>query len=120
MVHSVGGGGGYGDVLERDPERVLADLADGLITRDVAEKIYGVALDGTGTQADDKGTERRRARIRRDRLANGKTFDDFVRGWKKKRPPAAALEHYGNWPEPRLATYDRPFWGLYDNGAKRG
>ncbi|MDE0410210.1 MAG: hypothetical protein OXN81_20385, partial [Alphaproteobacteria bacterium] len=119
--HSVGAGGGYGDVLERDPELVLADLADGLITRDVAEKIYGVALDETGTRTDETGTERLRDGIRKQRLAKGRPFDDFVRDWKAKRPPAAALEKYGHWPEPRLETYDEPFWGLYRNGgARRG
>ena len=117
VVHSVGAGGGYGDVLERDPELVLADLADGLITRDVAEKIYGVALDETGTRADEARTARGRARIRKDRLARGRPFDDFVRDWKKKRPPETALEKYGNWPEPRLETYHEPFWGLYRNGG---
>ena len=120
VVHSVGAGGGYGDVLERDPALVLADLADGLITSDVAEKIYGVALDESGPRADEKATERRRARIRRQRLAKGRKFDDFVRDWKKQRPPESALEKYGNWPEPRLEAYDAPFWGLYENGAKRG
>ena len=117
VVHSVGAGGGYGDVLERDPELVLADLADGLITRDVAEKIYGVVVDDTETRTDEAATRRRRERIRRRRLAKGRPFDDFARDWKKKRPPASALEKYGHWPEPRLETYDEAFWGLYRNGG---
>ena len=37
-----GGGGGYGDPLERDPEAVLADLADGFISRSYAEEHHGI------------------------------------------------------------------------------
>ena len=33
-----GGGGGYGNPLERDPQAVLTDLADGHITPDYAQR----------------------------------------------------------------------------------
>ena len=39
------GGGGYGDPLEREPERVRNDVADGTVSRDAAHDIYGVVLD---------------------------------------------------------------------------
>src|SRR5689334_10735926 len=42
------GGGGFGDPKRRDPELVAADVADGLITRDAAERDYGVALTAEG------------------------------------------------------------------------
>ncbi len=38
------GGGGFGDPTERDPEQVAADVADGLISRDIALSEYRVAL----------------------------------------------------------------------------
>ena len=38
------GGGGFGDPAGRDPEQVAADVADGIITREVAESDYRVAL----------------------------------------------------------------------------
>src|SRR5258708_9140826 len=38
------GGGGFGDPAERDPEPVPADVADGLISRDIALSEYRVAL----------------------------------------------------------------------------
>jgi N-methylhydantoinase B len=38
------GGGGFGDPLERDPERVAADAAEGYVTSGAAEAIYGVVL----------------------------------------------------------------------------
>jgi N-methylhydantoinase B len=37
-------GGGYGDPLERDPEKVLDDVLDGYIDADVANADYGVVL----------------------------------------------------------------------------
>lgn len=39
-----GGGGGYGNPLNRDPKRVLEDVIDGYITREQAEKDYGVII----------------------------------------------------------------------------
>jgi len=39
------GGGGYGDPLERDPELVLKDYIEGLITIDRVEKRYGVVIE---------------------------------------------------------------------------
>jgi len=39
-----GGGGGYGDPLERDPEKVLEDYHQGYITREHAKSAYGVDI----------------------------------------------------------------------------
>ncbi|RKZ71491.1 MAG: acetone carboxylase subunit alpha, partial [Gammaproteobacteria bacterium] len=41
---SQGSGGGYGDVLERDPQLVIKDIEERLITPDWAKKIYHVAF----------------------------------------------------------------------------
>jgi N-methylhydantoinase B len=38
------GGGGFGKPTERDPEQVALDVADGLISREAAEREYRVAL----------------------------------------------------------------------------
>ena len=62
------GGGGYGDPVERDPQAVLDDLSAGVISRESAEKIYGVALDNGGSSIDLKGTEQRRRSILAARL----------------------------------------------------
>jgi len=40
-----GGGGGWGDPLERDPEFVLKDYKRGLVTSDTAKEKYGVVID---------------------------------------------------------------------------
>jgi len=39
------GGGGYGDPLERDPEKVLIDVRDGKVSLERAKKIYGVIIE---------------------------------------------------------------------------
>ena len=48
----VGGGGGWGDPLERDPLRVLADVEDGLVSEAFARQAYGVVVDGDAVDED--------------------------------------------------------------------
>ena len=38
------GGGGYGDPLERETDRVLADVVDGYVSIDAARDAYGVVI----------------------------------------------------------------------------
>ncbi|MDE2302051.1 MAG: hydantoinase B/oxoprolinase family protein [Sphingomonadales bacterium] len=64
----VGGGGGYGDPLERQPELVARDRASGAVSSDSAERVYGVVLNADGT-VDDEATEARRAALRAGRKA---------------------------------------------------
>jgi N-methylhydantoinase B len=66
-VHS-GGGGGYGDPIERDLEQVASDVRSGLITAHAARSAYGVIVTVDGT-ADVAATDQRRAEIRTDRLS---------------------------------------------------
>jgi N-methylhydantoinase B len=44
----VPGGGGFGDPLKREPERVRDDVLDGLISVEEARRDYGVAIDAQG------------------------------------------------------------------------
>jgi N-methylhydantoinase B len=53
-------GGGYGDPLLRDPEKVLADVTDGLISIAKAAEDYGVIITDALT-IDDGATAQRRA-----------------------------------------------------------
>jgi acetophenone carboxylase len=113
MMFGMGGGGGYGDVLEREPAAVAEDLKNEMITREVAERVYGVVLDRSSSAVDVPATMRRRAAMRKERLAKGKTFETFLAGWRRKSPPQKVIAHYGAWPDPRVPGYDKPFWGLY-------
>ena len=55
-----GGGGGFGDPLERDPELVAEDVREGYVSRAVANSVYGVVLTAAG-DADVDATKHRRA-----------------------------------------------------------
>jgi N-methylhydantoinase B len=54
------GGGGFGDPAERDPEQVVLDVADGLISREAAARDYRVAVAADGG-VDFAATARLRA-----------------------------------------------------------
>jgi N-methylhydantoinase B len=45
LVIRTPGGGGYGDPLERDPDAVLRDVMNELVSVEAAEREYGVAID---------------------------------------------------------------------------
>ena len=59
------GGGGYGDPLARDPERVLADVREKVVSPEAAERDYGVVLkrDGGDFVVDAAATQARRAKV---------------------------------------------------------
>jgi N-methylhydantoinase B len=59
-------GGGFGDPLERDPVRVVADVSDGYVGAEAARELYGVVLDAAG-ELDAEATPRLRARLRAER-----------------------------------------------------
>ena len=45
IQNSSGGGGGWGDPIERDPQLVLSDVRDGYVSERSARENYGVAID---------------------------------------------------------------------------
>jgi N-methylhydantoinase B len=59
-------GGGYGDPLEREPERVLSDVEAGIVSREEAQEIYGVVIDGAAP--DIAATQKLRLGLKRERL----------------------------------------------------
>jgi N-methylhydantoinase B len=64
------GGGGWGDPLDRDADRVRRDVRDGLIGREVALDVFGVVLGpGDDPALDAAATRDRRAEIRQCRAA---------------------------------------------------
>jgi len=54
------GGGGFGNPAERDPDQVATDVADGLYSREIAERDYRVALAADGS-VDTAATAQLRA-----------------------------------------------------------
>jgi N-methylhydantoinase B len=62
------GGGGYGDPLEREPERVASDFERDYVSRQAASDQYGVVLDDDG-QVDAAATQRLRDEMHEERKA---------------------------------------------------
>ena len=97
------GGAGYGDVLERDPDAVAADVTRGVISRWTAENVYCVVFD-KDQRIDHEATSERRDEERKQRLAQAKPYQEFVEEWSKLQPPEDALNLYGEWPGPGVAS----------------
>jgi N-methylhydantoinase B len=76
--HCLPGSGGWGDPLERDPEKVLADVRNEFVSLGAAAIEYGVVIDPQTLAVDAAATARRRERMR------------ARRGWTS--PPAVVRE----------------------------
>jgi len=61
-------GAGYGDPLDREPERVLADIVAGKVSAEGARRDYGVVL--RDSRPDRDATIAERARLRRERSSS--------------------------------------------------
>jgi acetophenone carboxylase len=99
ITSSTQGGGGYGDVLEREPRAVAQDLREGIITDWVARNIFKVAYEAETFFVDEAETERLRAEERETRKARGKSWEEFHAEWSQLRPPDDVLKYYGTWPD---------------------
>jgi N-methylhydantoinase B len=68
VVYEFGGGGGWGDPLDRDPDAVLDDALDEYVSVDSAWRDYGVVLTGSledlTLAVDEDATRARRAELR--------------------------------------------------------
>jgi N-methylhydantoinase B len=57
VVTKASGGGGWGDPLERDVNRVLQDYLDRLVSLERSQDTYGVIIDPETKTVDIQGTE---------------------------------------------------------------
>ena len=100
MYSFVGGGAGFGDALEREPDSIMKDLINGMVSPWAAKNIYYVVYDEDNMRLDREATEQARAEKRRGRIASAKPYDEFVAEWEKQSPPAEILTYYGQYPHP--------------------
>ena len=64
-LHAVdNGGGGYGDPLDREAERVLSDVAERYVSREQAKEVYGVVIIGS-RELDDLAVDAKLTEILR-------------------------------------------------------
>ena len=101
---SQGSGGGYGDVLEREPESVLEDLRNDLISHSVAHDIYQVRYDEETLALDAEATEKARVTLRKKRLKKGMTYKQYMKKHVTKKPPEYP-PFYGCWGSDRDTIY---------------
>lgn len=60
------GGGGFGDPIDREPERVAADVRANYVSTEEAKRTYGVVVDENGG-VDEESTAARREEIKNER-----------------------------------------------------
>jgi acetophenone carboxylase len=94
-----GGGPGYGDPLERDPESIMEDLRKSIISDWTARNVYMVAYSPDLRKYDAEKTKQLREAERRARLGRGKRFEAFQKEWSTLSPPKEILQYYGTWPD---------------------
>jgi N-methylhydantoinase B len=61
-------GGGYGDPLERDVGMVAKDVNDGLVSKEAAREVYGVAIDSERNRVDLPATQTLRSKLKEERF----------------------------------------------------
>jgi acetone carboxylase alpha subunit len=91
-----GGGGDYGDILQRDPEMVMQDLREDLISHEVATELFKVVYQKETLRPDLEATKAARDAERKARIARGKPFKEFVKTWNKPTPPEN-IPYFGSW-----------------------
>ena len=65
VVMDAAGGGGYGDPLEREPELVEKDVAEGYVSIEGAKEDYGVIINHQTMKVDRAATERSRRSLKK-------------------------------------------------------
>jgi N-methylhydantoinase B len=62
------GGGGVGDPLLREVDKVVRDVRDGLVSQQQARAVYGVVMAAGTKQADKGATDALRAQLKATRM----------------------------------------------------
>lgn len=101
---SQGAGGGYGDVLDRDPAQVMRDIEEGLLSHEMAERLFCVRFDHHTRVVDEPATSEARRQERAARIARGKPFDAFVEAWNRPEPPPG-IPYFGSWGNDMTTIY---------------
>ncbi|HKJ58312.1 MAG TPA: hypothetical protein VKA37_03710, partial [Halobacteriales archaeon] len=81
LHYKMGGGPGFGDPLERPPEKLATDVEGDIFTPDVAESVYGVVgeydEDEREFAVDEAATDERREEIRERRREESMAYEEF-------------------------------------------
>jgi N-methylhydantoinase B/acetone carboxylase alpha subunit len=122
VLSNMSGSPGFGDPLERDPKRLLADLEAGIYTLEAVERVYGLAASYDETtqsfSLDEEATRQRRERIRQIRKERSVPFSEFYRAQRRKildgdmTEPVKEMLRESMELSPQWAEQYRKFWDL--------
>lgn len=115
------GGPGFGDPLERKPKMIEDDLNEGLLLPRYAESVYGavVSKNEKGKYiVDEKATEKRRKKMRKERLKRGVPVKEWMEQERQKilnKEAAVQVRHMyaGSFAlSEKFANEFKQFWNL--------
>ena len=89
LRHELAGGGGWGDPLERNPEKVLRDVRNELVSINSAREDYGVVIQLDSWSVDYNATQKLRSDIHKLRI--GKTPVVLRENWPRKNEKGSNL-----------------------------
>ena len=121
FTHAYNGGGGFGDVLERDPIKTAQDVENGFLTEQAARQVFGIVLreDEDGRpQADLAATARLRKSMRAKRLKASQPVSAWMKSEKARiakgalAPEVKAMYDAAMRLSPRFTETFTSFWGL--------
>ena len=79
FIHIQAGGGGFGDPLQRDPNKVLNDFLNGLIDLDYAEQVYGVIISKNKIISNKTVSKRKiLKKDKKNKSAHFKLFHNYI------------------------------------------
>jgi acetone carboxylase alpha subunit len=79
ILHSTGGGGGWGDPILRHPAEVIQDLKNGFISKHAASDVYCVVWDDATLAVDEAATAKKRQEMRELRKKRGVPAPEFIK-----------------------------------------
>lgn len=122
--HAYNGGGGYGDVLERDPVKTAWDVENGFLTREAAASAFGIVLteeDDGRFSVDAEATAKARGAIRAGRKARAVPVSEWLQRERERVaarrvvPEVARMYDSAMRLSDRFARDFRAFWSLSDD-----
>ena len=66
LVQNSGGGGGVGDPLDREVDKVRWDVVNEYVSVEAAKDVYGVVIDPKSFEVDEKATAALRSKLKTD------------------------------------------------------
>ncbi len=102
---SGGAGGGYGDVLDREPEAVIKDVDESVISAATARDIYKIVFNEETLALDVEATEQARQAEYAARIARGVDWDSYQAKHVVDTPDALPVPYFGAWNENKGLIY---------------